>query len=46
MLRTNRELLPVISVLSYVSEVVIMPGGDAEIGDFGLSHAIPGMGGI
>ena len=46
MLRTNKDLLPVISVLTYVSEPVIMPGGDAEIGNYGLAHAIPGMGGI
>ena len=46
MLRTNKELLPVISVQTYISEPVIMPGGDAEIGNYGLAHAIPGMGGI
>jgi len=46
MLRTNEHLLPVISVQSYITEPVVMPMGDAEIGDHGKAHAIPGMGGI
>ena len=46
MLRTNKEKLPVIGVLSYISEVTIPDGGEAEVGNFGLCHAIPGMSGI
>lgn len=46
MLRTNEALLPVISVQSYISEPVLMPGDDTEIGNYGLIHATPGMCGI
>lgn len=46
MLRTNKDKLPIISVQSFVSEPVQMPGDDAEVGNFGIAHANPGMGGI